>query len=87
MKQSDLFDIEERLARLSGLGDQAEAFSRTVDFEIFCSNLNKALSYSDGSKRGRPSLDPVLLFKTLVIQTLNNFSDERTVSGFETPLG
>ncbi|KXV79903.1 transposase, partial [Acetobacter malorum] len=27
MKQSGFFDIEERLARLSGLGDQLEAFS------------------------------------------------------------
>ena len=33
MKQSGFFDVEERLARLSGLGDQLEAFSRTVDFE------------------------------------------------------
>lgn len=27
-----LFDIENRLARLSGLGDQLEAFSWAVDF-------------------------------------------------------
>ena len=26
MKQSGFFDVEERLARLSGLGDQFEAF-------------------------------------------------------------
>jgi len=32
MKQAGFFDVEERLARLSGLGDQLEAFSRTVDF-------------------------------------------------------
>ncbi|NVN03966.1 hypothetical protein HW517_15985 [Asaia spathodeae] len=30
MKQAGFFDVEERLARLSGLGDQLEAFSRTV---------------------------------------------------------
>ncbi|WP_155738499.1 hypothetical protein, partial [Acetobacter pasteurianus] len=29
MKQPGFFDVEERLARLSGLGDQLEAFSRT----------------------------------------------------------
>ncbi|GLQ64135.1 hypothetical protein GCM10007867_29810 [Gluconobacter cerinus] len=28
MKQAGFFDVEERLARLSGLGDQLEAFSR-----------------------------------------------------------
>ena len=78
MKQLGFFDVEERLARLSGLGDQLEAFSRTVDFEVFRSDLNKALAYSDGSKGGRPPFDPVLMFKILVIQTLNNLSDERT---------
>ncbi|GLQ64293.1 hypothetical protein GCM10007867_31400 [Gluconobacter cerinus] len=68
MKQSGFFDVEERLARLSGLGDQLEAFSRT---EVFRPD-------SDGSKGGRPPFDPVLMFKILVIQTLNNLSDERT---------
>ncbi|WP_284263753.1 transposase, partial [Gluconobacter japonicus] len=78
MKQPGFFDVEERLARLSGLGDQLEAFSRTVDFEVFRPDLEKALAYSDGSKGGRPPFDPVLMFKILVIQTLNNLSDERT---------
>ncbi|AXY23185.1 hypothetical protein CD178_02438 [Komagataeibacter saccharivorans] len=35
MKQPGFFDVEERLARLSGLGDQLGVFSRTVDFEVF----------------------------------------------------
>ena len=78
MKQPGFFDVEERLARLSGLGDQLEAFSRTVDFEVFRPDLELALAYSDGSKGGRPPFDPVLMFKILVIQTLNNLSDERT---------
>jgi len=33
--QPGFFDVDERLKRLSGLGDQLEAFSRAVDFEIF----------------------------------------------------
>lgn len=78
MKQSGFFDVEERLARLSGLGDQLEAFSRTVDFEAFRPDLEQALAYSDRSKGGRPPFDPVLMFKILVIQTLNNLSDDRT---------
>jgi len=49
-----------------------------VDFETFRSDLDKALAYADGSKGGRPPFDPVLMFKILVIQTLNNLSDERT---------
>ncbi|BCI69004.1 IS5 family transposase ISMac22 (plasmid) [Acetobacter aceti] len=78
MNQPGFFDVEERLSRLSGLGDQLEAFSRTVDFEVFRPDLDKALSYSDGRKGGRPPFDPVLMFKILVIQTLNTLSDERT---------
>lgn len=78
MKQPGFFDVEERLARLSGLGDQLEAFSRTVDFEVLRSDLDKALSCSDGSKGGRAPFDPVLMFNILVIQTLNTLSDERT---------
>lgn len=65
MKQRGFFDGEERLARLSGLGDKLEVFSRTVDFEVFRPDLNKALAYADGSRDGRPPFDPVLMFKIL----------------------
>lgn len=53
MKQSGLFDVEKRLARLSGLGDQLEAFSQIVDFAVFRPDLEEALAYSDGSTGGR----------------------------------
>jgi len=43
-----LLDVEERLSRLSRLGDQLEAFSRIVDFEVCRPDLE--LVYSDGSK-------------------------------------
>ncbi|GBR48234.1 transposase [Neokomagataea tanensis NBRC 106556] len=75
MKRSGLFDVEERL---SGLSDQLEAFSRTVDFEVFRPELDKALAYADGSKGGRSPFYSMLMFRILVIQTLNTLSDERT---------
>ncbi len=78
MKQPGLFDVEERLSRLSDLGDQLEAFSLTVDFDVFRPDLKQALAYSNDSKGGRPPFDPVLMLKILVIQTLNNLPDERT---------
>ncbi|GBQ42022.1 hypothetical protein CFR79_15185 [Komagataeibacter saccharivorans] len=59
VKQSGFFDVEERLARLSGLADQLEAFSRAVGFEVFRPDLEQALAYSDERKGGRPSFDPV----------------------------
>ena len=49
-----------------------------MDFEQFRPDLERALSYSDGRKGGRPPIDPVLMFKVLVIQTINSLSDERT---------
>ena len=72
------FDVDERLKRLSDLGDQLETYGRVVDFEAFRPELEKALSYSSGAHGGRPPYDPVMMLKVLVIQTANNLSDERT---------
>jgi transposase, IS5 family len=75
--QPGLFDIDERLMRLSDLGDQLLAFARVVDFEVFRPELLRALAYSEGAQGGRPPFDPVAMFKILVIQAANNLSDER----------
>ena len=75
--QRGLFDVDDRLKRLSDLGDQLEAFRAAVDFEPFRAELTAALAYSDGSEGGRPPFDPVMMFKILVIQATNNLADER----------
>lgn len=71
-------NVEKWLAQLSGLGDQIEASFKTVDFEVFRLKSNNVLAYAHGSKSGHPPFDPVLMFKILVIQMLNNLSDEGT---------
>ena len=76
--QPGFFDVDERLRRLSDLGDQLEAYGRVADLEMFRPELEAALSYSDGAKGGRPPCDAVMMFKILLIQTHNNLSDERT---------
>jgi len=76
-QQAGFFDVEERLKRLSDLGDQLEAFARAVDYEQFRPTLDAALTYADGAKGGRPPLDPVMMFKILVIQAANSLSDQR----------
>src|SRR2546430_8271059 len=76
-RQAGFFDVDDRLKRLSDLGDQLEAFEAAVEFEAFRRELNAALTYSDGTQGGRPPFDPVMMFKILVIQTTNNLSDER----------
>ena len=75
--QTGFFDVEDGLKRLSGLGDQLEAFCGAVDFEMFRDDLLSALAYGDRTQGGRPPFDPVMMFKILVIQATNNLSDER----------
>ena len=77
-EQPGFFDVDDRLKRLSDLGDQLEGFQAAVDFEMFRGDLDQALAYSDGVQGGRPPFDPVMMFKILVIQATNNLSDERT---------
>jgi IS5 family transposase len=72
------FDVDDRLRRLSDLGDQLEAYGRIVDFEAFRPDLEKALAYTSGAHGGRPPYDAVMMLKVLVMQTANNLSDERT---------
>ena len=71
------FDVDERLRRLSELGDQLEVYARAVDFEAFRPDLEKTLAYSTGCQGGRPPYDPVLMLKILVSQAANGLSDER----------
>jgi len=76
--QAGFFDVDDRLKRLSDLGDQLDAFALVIDFELFRPDLLQALAYSNGAQGGRPPFDPVMMFKTLVIQAANTLSDERT---------
>src|SRR5918994_5226765 len=76
--QPGFFDLDERYAALSAAGDPLERLVAVVDFELFRSDLDAALSRSDRAKGGRPPYDPVLMFKVLVLQTLYTLSDEQT---------
>jgi transposase, IS5 family len=57
--QPGFFDVDDRLKRLSDLGDQLETFRSAVDFELFRLESNAALSYTDGRRAAtlRPSAD------------------------------
>jgi hypothetical protein len=54
-RQAGFFDVDDRLKRLSDLGDQLEAFEAAVEFEAFRPELNAALTYSDGTARTKRS--------------------------------
>lgn len=77
-RQVGMFDVEDRLAGLSKKGDDLERLAAVVDFEVFRSELERAVPRADRSKGGRPPFDHVLMFKALILQTQNSLSDERT---------
>ncbi|MDX9861220.1 MAG: IS5 family transposase [Rhodospirillales bacterium] len=77
MKQLGFFDLSDHLKRLSETGDPLETMARVIDFEAFRPELEAALSYSDGSKGGRPPYDAVAMFKVLILAAQHNVSDER----------
>jgi transposase, IS5 family len=54
--QPGFFDRDERLEALSAAGDPLEPLAKVVDFEVFRSDLERALSRSDRAKGGRPTL-------------------------------
>ena len=51
-RQAGFFDVDDRLKRLSDLGDQLEAFEAAVEFEAFRPELNAALTIRTGRKAG-----------------------------------
>lgn len=51
--QPRYFDVAERMRRLTGLGDQLQAYAATVDVALFRPELDAALCYLDGAKGGR----------------------------------
>ena len=51
-----------------------EKLASTVDFEIFRAELVAALGPRDRSKGGRPSFDPLLKFRMLVLQAMHGLS-------------
>ena len=75
--QNSLFDLQNRYASLSEAGDPLERLNAVIDWEIF----RPILARLDGSERksaaGRKPTCRVLMFKLLILQRLNNLSDER----------
>ena len=76
--QAGFFDIDERLKELSAKGDDLERLAGVVNFELFRSDLARAVPRSNGSKGGRPPFDHVFMWKVLILQASHSLSDERT---------
>jgi transposase, IS5 family len=80
MGQLGFFDADKRLAVLSAKGDPLEAIDRLVPWESFRVEIEAVVLTPDEfrkSSAGRKPFDAILMFRMLVLQALNNLSDEQ----------
>ena len=78
MMQLGLFDKENRLEKLSKLGDSLVRLKKAIDWELFRPILTAALKKEPKGAGGRPPYDCILMFKILVLQRIYNLSDDQT---------
>ena len=80
MGQLGFFDTDKRLAALSAKGDPLEAIDRLVPWESFRADIEAVVLTPDEvrkSSAGRKPVDAIVMFRMLVLQALNNLSDEQ----------
>lgn len=78
MKQIGFFDEEERLTKLSELGDSLEKLNNVINWEMFRPAINRVFKRKSKKTGGRPPYDYVMMFKILVLQRIYNLSDDQT---------
>jgi IS5 family transposase len=78
MTQRGFFDEDDRLRRLSQMGDPLEKISNVIDWEIFRLTLNKVFQKEERGIGGRPPWDYILMFKIILLQSLYSIADDKT---------
>jgi len=78
MKQLNFLAEDNRLERLSQLGDPLEKVLAVMDFEIFRPLLEGALKKEAKGPGGRPPLDRVMMFKVVQLQQWYGIADDNT---------
>jgi hypothetical protein len=71
-QQHGFFDENDRLKKLSKLGDPLERLNIYIDWEQFRELLTGALQKEPKGPGGRPPFDYVMMFRILVLQRLYN---------------
>ena len=74
-----LFDDHFLMEKLTKLGDPLQKLNEFIDWKIFEPSINEAFKNEDRdlSKGGRPPFNRLMLFKSLLIQSLYNLSDDQ----------
>lgn len=76
VKKPGFFDIAERTNKLTEMGDPLVGLNARIDWEAFRPDLNRIHEKERKSNAGAKPIDVVLMFKMLVLQQLNNQSDD-----------
>ena len=74
--QPGFFDIHERTAKLTEMGDPLVGLKEHIDWEAFRPVLNIVHNKPRKSNAGAKPIDVVLMFKILLLQQLYNLSDD-----------
>ena len=77
LNQPGFFDLMDRANKLTKLGDPLVSLNRNINWEAFRSDLNTLRQKDRKSSAGAKAFDVILMFKILVLQQLNNLSDDR----------
>jgi len=75
--QASLFDLENRYDQLNKLKDPLVELNYVIDWSLFADLLAETTKKPRKSPAGRKPFDRVMLFKMLVLQRMNNLSDDR----------
>ena len=79
VRQRSFFDEENRMDKISKIGDPLEMLNKVIKWEMFRNILKKAVVRKVTTSKGeRPPYDVVMMFKILVLQRLYNLSDDQT---------
>jgi hypothetical protein len=81
MGQKGFFDVERRLEAISAKGDPLETIKKIVPWEDFRADIEAVTETKPEERRsnaGRKPYDAILKFKIVVLQSLDNLSDEQT---------
>jgi hypothetical protein len=76
MGQRGFWDEKQRVAKLQEKKPVLQRLTESIPWELFRSLLDKGYSQERKSNAGRKRIDPLILFKMLVLQQLFNLSDE-----------
>lgn len=77
MTQINFMAEDDRLKKLSEIGDPLEKLNKYVNWNIFKSTIDSVFEM-DYSKGGRPPYNRLMMFKVLVLQRIYNISDDQT---------